>query len=185
MSNPLSPPYPAIYNLGDKNPSCGSSAGDFTNGTIGSIQVADGTHKFYGVPNGTTGQVLISGGANSIPTWTNTLTGLSVSGSLTESGLIITPVTPVTVAASATVNLSATQTYNILRPTSDATITGAVINLPSAPVDGQRCTVSTTAAITTVTGTISSAPIPVLAAMTAGQTVTYVYNLAATVWLRG
>jgi len=152
---------------------------------------------------------LTSGGANAIPTWTNqssitastaitlttaaqpnvtsvgTLTGLSVSGSLTESGLIVTPVTPVTVAAAATVNLSATQTYNILRPTSDATITGAVINLPSAPVDGQRCTVSTTAAITTVTGTISSAPLPVLATMTAGQTVTYVYNLAATTWLRG
>lgn len=117
-------------------------------------------------------------------------------GQVVLGNLFVTPANIVNpVANAATVNLSNTVSYNILRPTSDSTIAGAVINLPTGTVDaegnpgplvdGQRCTVSSTAIITTVTGTISSAPIPELVAMTAGGSVTYIYNAANSVWLRG
>jgi hypothetical protein len=106
------------------------------------------------------------------------------SGTVVFQNLFITPVTPVSVANGATVTLSSAVSYNVLRTTSDGTIAGAVINLPANPVDGQRCTFATTGAITTVTGTVSSAPVPVVAATTAGGSYTFVYNAAAALWFR-
>lgn len=67
----------------------------------------------------------------------------------------------------------------------DGTISGAVINLPTSPVDGQEVTFTSTGAITTVTGTVSSASvIDPITTMTAGQVVKLGYNALAAVWFR-
>lgn len=102
------------------------------------------------------------------------------------------PFTTATVANGGTVALTSTQVINILRPTSDGTIAGAIINLPTvgptgsgALVDGQFVSLSTTGAITAVTGTINGAAVlPAVTTLTAGQVVKLRYNLAATTWFR-
>lgn len=100
------------------------------------------------------------------------------------------PFTTTSVANGGTVSLSSSVPVNVLRTTSDGTIAGAVINLPtvgpsgSGPlVDGQFVSLSTTGAITAVTGTIETGSVlPVVSALTAGQIVRLRYNLAATTW---
>lgn len=102
------------------------------------------------------------------------------------------PFTTTSVANGGTVNLSATALVNVLRTTSDGTISGAVINLPTvgpsgsgALVDGQTVSFSTTGAITTVTGTVETGSVlPVVSTLAAGAVVKLRYNLAATTWFR-
>lgn len=80
---------------------------------------------------------------------------------------------------------TSTQPYTLYRTTSDGTISGAVLNFPTTGlVDGSTVSFVTTGIVTTVTGTLSSAPIPVLAATVAGKKYTFVYNLAATTWFQ-
>lgn len=90
---------------------------------------------------------------------------------------------PVTVANGGTVNL--VSTYNVLRTTADGTIAGAVLNTPVNPTDGEQIMVSSTGAITTVTGTISGANvIPAVTSFTAGQAYNLSYNTVAGKWFR-
>lgn len=183
-------------------------AGNQTNNVVTGNMTIGGTLTVAGFPVGggasvsTVSIVTAHGISGSVATATTTPAITLTLGAITPSsvastgavsgtnvaltGLFETTVNLVNpVANGATVNLSATQTYNVLRPTSDGTITGAIINLPTTSlVDGQRCTVSTTGTITTITGTVSSAPIPVLSTLTAGQSVSFVYNLGATTWFR-
>jgi hypothetical protein len=121
----------------------------------------------------------------------NPSTGVAViptvqtSVSQVNTGLDVTPVTPVTVANGATVALNAAVTTNVLRPTSDTTIAGAVINVPTTPVDGQILNIISTGAITTVTGTLATATLPLFTTITAGANHTFVYNTTATKWFGG
>lgn len=130
-------------------------------------------------PSGQLAAALTSGGAATALT-PNTI---KASTSIENDGLRIEPATPVAVANAATINLSTVVTRNTLRPTGDATIAGAVINMPTTPVDGQVCTIATTAAITAVTGTLSTAPVPATTTLAAGQSKSYVWNAAASLWL--
>lgn len=83
-----------------------------------------------------------------------------------------------------TVPLStAAQPYTLYRTTSDGTIAGAVLNFPtSGLVDGSTVQFVVTGTVTTLTGTVSSAPLPTVATLTPGKRYTFVYNLAATQW---
>lgn len=109
----------------------------------------------------------------------------SITTNDTITGLIVTPATPVVVANGATVALSATVSQNILRPTSDGTIAGAVLNFPTSPVNGQTCSVLTTGTITTVTGTLATATVPTLSTITSGTQTLFIYNTTAAKWFVG
>lgn len=111
---------------------------------------------------------------------------------LVNAGNATIPFTTKAVANGGTVNLTSTVLINVLRTTSDGTISGAIINLPTvgpsgsgALVDGQTVAFSTTGAITTVTGTVETGSVlPVVSTLAAGQVVKLRYNLAATAWFR-
>lgn len=83
-------------------------------------------------------------------------------------------VNPTTVAVNATANL--VSVFNTLRPTNDATIANAIINMPTSPTDGELVVIATTAAISNVAlGSASNAQIvvPAVNSLTAGQRLVY------------
>lgn len=160
------------------------------NGVPYGIQNAQGLTLFGAATvssvSGTANQVAATAGPAVTLSLPNALVApgsLEVTTFLQMDGLQKQPFTPVAVANGATINLSATKSLNVLRPTGDATIAGAVINLPAAPTDGQICTVTSSANITTVTGTISTLPVPALVSMQAGQRRSYGWNATAGLWL--
>ena len=95
---------------------------------------------------------------------------------------IVSAFTPVSVANGGTVNLSNQVSWQVLRTTSDGTITGAVINLPTNVPDGFLFTVVSTGQITTVTGTVSTGSNPAVSEFLAGQGYTFLWNAAANTW---
>jgi len=108
---------------------------------------------------------------------------MSVSGSLTHSGLKISVPNYITVSSSTTYVLSTTSSTNILLVTAGSLT--ATLTFPSAPVDGQICqfavhTNTVTLALTagpTLSGTFAGS-------VTAPTTFTYVYRATGTTWYR-
>jgi len=93
--------------------------------------------------------------------------------------------TPVAVANAGTVNLDNVQSLNVIRTTSDGTIAGAVINLPTSVANGFVCRFVTTGIVTTVTGTVSgSTVIPAVSATAAGVARQLTYNSALGLWFQ-
>jgi hypothetical protein len=102
--------------------------------------------------------------------------------------------TPVAVANGGTVALSNTQKLTVIRTTSDGTIAGAVINLPTftssagyavAVPDGYTARFVTTGAVTTVTGTVSgSSVVPAVSTTSAGTPIQLTYNAATGLWFQ-
>lgn len=93
-------------------------------------------------------------------------------------------VTTVSVANAATVNL--VSRFNTLRPNgNDTTVAAATLNLPTSPTDGEVVTVVSTAAITTVSGTIanSSQTVPAVTSFTAGGKSERRFDKASGLWL--
>lgn len=108
---------------------------------------------------------------------------MSVSGSLTHSGLKIGVPNFVTVGSSGTFVLSTTVSTNILLVTTGSLT--ATLTFPSSPVDGQVCqfsvhTNTVTLALTagpTLSGTFAGS-------VTAPTTFTYIYRTTGTTWYR-
>jgi hypothetical protein len=123
--------------------------------------------------------------ATTVGATTGNIATANVSTQLKVSGLEVTPVVPAAIALAGTATLSATVSLNVLRPTADATIAAAVVDLPASPVDGQVCEIVTTAEITVVTGTLSSATLPAVTTLSAGGRLELVFNTAAGLWFSG
>lgn len=125
-------------------------------------------------------------GSNYTGLQTDIVTQLNELNNLTNAANGVTPVVPVALANTntKTVPLStAAVPFTLYRTTSDGTIAGAVLNFPTTGlVDGSQVQFVTSGVVTAVTGTLSSAPIPVLSATVAGKLNKFVYNLAATTW---
>lgn len=99
--------------------------------------------------------------------------------------LYVSEFTPVAVANGGTVNLDATQSLNVIRTTSDGTISGAVINLPVGVPNGFVCRFVTTGIVTTVTGTVSGATVlPVVSVTAAGVAVQLTWNSTLGLWFK-
>lgn len=92
------------------------------------------------------------------------------------------PFTTVALAASGTLNLTANVPTTVVRTTSDGTIASATINVPASPNDGDTVALSVTGAVTAVSGTISTAALPAVSALSAGQVVKLRYNASASKW---
>lgn len=115
-----------------------------------------------------------------VNTQLNTLNPLTVN---------VVPFAPAVVANGGTVALviqASSEGRQVLRPTGDTTIAGAVINLPTTGlVDGAMLALSTTGTITTVTGTLQSGSVlPAVSTLVAGTVLKLRYNLAATTWFK-
>jgi len=92
--------------------------------------------------------------------------------------------TVVTVANTA--NVALVSPLNVLQTTANGTIATANLNLPTSPTDGEVCKITTTGAITTVSGTAANSTIvvPAVTTLAAGGVVNLGFNAANNTWYR-
>lgn len=106
--------------------------------------------------------------------------GWSAAGTLVFANTV-----PFTVANGATVNLTQSGSYVLIRTTADGTIAGAIINLPLNPADGQVLRITSTGTITAVTGTLNSvAVVPAVTTLVSGVAKQLTYSAASGIWFQ-
>jgi hypothetical protein len=106
----------------------------------------------------------------------------NITGLLTALVAVTAPTyNVVTIANSATVNLNTG--FNIFETTGNNSLTGATINVPTAN-DSALLVISTTNAVTTVSGTLANANnvLPPVTSLASGSPVHLSYNAATKKW---